>query len=273
MENSRYVLLLHAPLRWLNCIQAGSSRRSPTQCRTMALDVVELYVSLLSEFFLFSDMAVMSPSGTSSNPTPPLLPKDSNSLTTAFHLMKILGEIQESVNEITVMEISHDASSSLKSLLESARWKFEDILVTAWLRGQLHPHKEELSCSELNPRCQYLLSPGDMDGLDQGCLLYRLSVTDTSVSTTHYYMRLQDCRRYRPSPIVLIDNQGSQAEFHREQFHWQDHESLPGLALCLSRWNGPSSLGRGSELKFKEKRGRASERGRCCRWDQPTCIA
>ncbi|THH31004.1 hypothetical protein EUX98_g3179 [Antrodiella citrinella] len=114
--------------------KGGTSRRSPSQCRTMALDVVKLYVSLLSEFFLFSDMAVMSPLGSASNTTPPLLPKDSNSLTTAFHLMKILGEIQESVNEISVMEISHDASSSLKSLLESARWKFEDILVTAWLR-------------------------------------------------------------------------------------------------------------------------------------------
>ncbi|TCD67800.1 hypothetical protein EIP91_011928 [Steccherinum ochraceum] len=114
--------------------KAGSSRRSPSQCRTMALDVVKLYVSLLSEFFLFSDMAVMSPTGSSSSSTPPLLPKDSNSLTTAFHLMKILGEVQECVNEISVMEISHDASSSLKSLLESARWKFEDILVTAWLR-------------------------------------------------------------------------------------------------------------------------------------------
>ena len=116
-------------------VKTTTSRRSPTQCRTMALDVVKLYVSLLSEFFLFSDMAVMSPSTTTSNTTPPLLPTDSNSLTTAFHLMKILGEVQESVNEITVMEITHDASSSLKSLLESARWKFEDILITAWLRG------------------------------------------------------------------------------------------------------------------------------------------
>ncbi|CAL1708863.1 unnamed protein product [Somion occarium] len=113
---------------------APSSRRSPSQCRTMALDIVKLYISLLSEFFLFSDMAVMTPPTSSSNTTPPLLPRDSNSLTTAHHLMKILGEIQESVSEINGMEISNDASSSLKSLLESARWKFEDILIHAWLR-------------------------------------------------------------------------------------------------------------------------------------------
>lgn len=100
----------------------------------MALDVVKQYISLLSEFFMFSEAAVMSPS-LGSSPTPPLIPRDSNSLTTLHHLMKILGEIQESVNEVNAMEISSDASSNLKGMLESARWKFDDIVVHAWLRG------------------------------------------------------------------------------------------------------------------------------------------
>ena len=99
----------------------------------MALDVVKLYVALLSEFFMFSDMAVMSPGRSTA---PPLFPKSSNSLATAHHLMKILGEIQESVNDVTNMEISNEATSSLKSLLESARWKFEDLLISSWLRGE-----------------------------------------------------------------------------------------------------------------------------------------
>lgn len=111
-----------------------STRRSPSQCRIMALEVVKEYISLLSEFFMFSDAAVQSPSP-DSNATPPLLPRDSNSLATMHHLMKILGEIQETVNEVNGMEISSEATSSLKSLLESARWKFEDILIHAWIRG------------------------------------------------------------------------------------------------------------------------------------------
>ncbi|GBE87410.1 exocyst complex component Sec5-domain-containing protein [Sparassis latifolia] len=110
------------------------SRRSPLQCRTMALDIVKLYISLLSEFFMFSDMAVMTPPGSASDTAPPLLPKDSNSLTTAHHLMKVLGELQDSINDIQGMEISNEASSILKELLESARWKFEDIFTQAWLR-------------------------------------------------------------------------------------------------------------------------------------------
>lgn len=65
----------------------------------------------------------------------PLLPSNSNSFTTAHYLMKILGEIQDSVNDVNAMEISAEAGSGLKSLIESTRWKFTDILTSAWLRG------------------------------------------------------------------------------------------------------------------------------------------
>lgn len=53
----------------------------------------------------------------------------------SHYLMKILGDIQETVNELNAMEISNEAALGLKSLLESARWRFEDVLVAAWLRG------------------------------------------------------------------------------------------------------------------------------------------
>ncbi|OBZ78171.1 Exocyst complex component 2 [Grifola frondosa] len=68
----------------------GTSRRSPLQCRTMAFDIVKLYISLLSEFFMFSNMAVSTPPSNGSSSLPPLLPKDSNSLTTAYHLTRVL---------------------------------------------------------------------------------------------------------------------------------------------------------------------------------------
>ncbi|GLB39153.1 putative exocyst complex component Sec5 [Lyophyllum shimeji] len=108
------------------------TRRSPTQSRTMAADAVKLYIALISEFFTLSDMAVASPN--MSNPLPSHVPKDSHSLSTAHHLMKILGEIQETVNELNTLEISPEVSSSLKSLLESTKWRFVDILINAWLR-------------------------------------------------------------------------------------------------------------------------------------------
>ncbi|KAJ7810126.1 exocyst complex component sec5 [Mycena leptocephala] len=109
----------------------SSSRRSPSQCKTMALDIIKLYVSLISQFFKLSDMAVMTSPGGS---TPPSLPTNSNSLCTAHYLMKILGEVQETVNELNAMEISNEAASGLKNLLETAKWRFEDLLITGWLR-------------------------------------------------------------------------------------------------------------------------------------------
>ena len=105
------------------------------QCRTMALDIIKLYISLISEFFKLSDMAIMASPGRANEPLPGLLPQNSNSFTSAHFLMKILNEIQESVNDLTALDISTESASSLRSLLDSTKWRFEDILIAAWLRG------------------------------------------------------------------------------------------------------------------------------------------
>ncbi|KAH7915050.1 exocyst complex component Sec5-domain-containing protein [Hygrophoropsis aurantiaca] len=108
-------------------------RRSPSQCRQMALDIVKLYVSLLSEFFCLSDMVVMA-SANADTKAPPLFPNNSNSLTTVHFLVKILAEIQDCVSEVNGMEILSEASVVLRNLLESVRWRFENTLTHSWLR-------------------------------------------------------------------------------------------------------------------------------------------
>lgn len=133
----------------------------------MALDIIKLYISLLSEFFMFSDSHVMTPPSNAIDTTPPLSPKDSNSITTAHHLMKILGEVQDSVNDINSMDISNEATSSLRGLLESARWKFEDILIHAWLRGMGRVHTYTLIWRTIeHSRRQYFLLCGRLGRLD-----------------------------------------------------------------------------------------------------------
>jgi len=103
----------------------------------MALDIVKLYISLLSELFKLSDIAIMSsPRAESHNPSSPLIPTNSTSLSTAHYLMKISGEIQECVNELNAMDISNDVAASLKGLLESVKWRFEEILINVWQRGR-----------------------------------------------------------------------------------------------------------------------------------------
>ncbi|KAF8899761.1 exocyst complex component sec5 [Gymnopilus junonius] len=108
------------------------TRRSLSQCRTMALDIVKLYISLISEFFKLSDVAVMTSLGGSYNSTPPLVPKNTHSACNAYYLLKILSDIQDTVNELNGLEISQD--NGLKNLLESVKWRFEDILIESWLR-------------------------------------------------------------------------------------------------------------------------------------------
>ncbi|KAJ7599226.1 exocyst complex component sec5 [Mycena floridula] len=137
---------------------SSGTRRSPTQCRTMALDIVKLYISLISQFFTLSDMAVMSP-GLSATSPPPLFPANSHSLSTSHYLMRILGEIQDTVNELNAMEISNESSQILKSLLESAKWRFNDILVGSWIRdASLFYHLEAWIPSPTDPSATIYLN-------------------------------------------------------------------------------------------------------------------
>jgi exocyst complex component 2 len=106
----------------------SSSRRSSSQCRQMALDIIKLYINFLSEFFILSD--VLSNSSTTNSPEH--FPSHSNSLTTAHWLTKILSEVQDCVAEIGALELGE--GGLVKGLVESARWRFEDVLVKSWLR-------------------------------------------------------------------------------------------------------------------------------------------
>lgn len=95
----------------------------------MALDIIKLYINFLSEFFILSDVLSNSPTPNS----PEHLPSHSNSLTTAHWLTKILSEVQDCVTEIGALELGE--GGLVKGLVESMRWRFEDILVRSWLRG------------------------------------------------------------------------------------------------------------------------------------------
>ncbi|KAF9482689.1 hypothetical protein BDN70DRAFT_401033 [Pholiota conissans] len=115
---------------------ASGVRRSSSQCRTMALDIVKLYISLISQLFVLSDMVVMASSeknGTNNN-LPPRIPTNSHSLSTAYHLQKISAEVQECVGDIIALGISSEVRSGLKCLMDSLKWRFADILGRAWVR-------------------------------------------------------------------------------------------------------------------------------------------
>ncbi|KAG2338040.1 hypothetical protein BDR05DRAFT_1044844 [Suillus weaverae] len=96
----------------------SSSRRSASQCRQMALDIIKLYINFLSEFFILSDVLSNSPTPNS----PEHLPSHSNSLTTAHWLTKILGEVQDCVTEIGALELGE--GGLVKGLVENANYMY-----------------------------------------------------------------------------------------------------------------------------------------------------
>ena len=110
----------------------------------MAMDIVKLYISLVSEFFTLSYGN---------------FPQNSHSLSIAHYLLKILGDIQETISELNGMEISQD--NSLKGLLDSVRCRFIDVLVNSWLRGT-HYYSVIVASFIHIPRCPNLLFDGGL---------------------------------------------------------------------------------------------------------------
>ncbi|KAL8286277.1 hypothetical protein RQP46_004765 [Phenoliferia psychrophenolica] len=114
---------------------SSSTRRSPTQCRVMTQDIVNLYVSLLSHFFsLSSSTHATSEPGGAGEPIPAFVPPSSNAPTICHWLLKTLGEMAECVNEVAGLELAGEASNSLKELVASTRWRFEEAICAAWVR-------------------------------------------------------------------------------------------------------------------------------------------
>ena len=122
----------------------------------MALDIVKLYISLISQAFLHSDLVVMTSASSSSNyMPPPLLPKDLHLLSTAFHLQKIIVEVQDCINDISTL--SNEVMNGLKSLTESLKWRFEDVLTREWLQGMLVLFQFRITSLIFIYRCKDLL--------------------------------------------------------------------------------------------------------------------
>ena len=84
---------------------------------------------------MFSDIEITSPTRLENRAS--FLPDASNSITMAHFLIKVLGEVQETVTEVSTLEISSEVNTNAKSFLESARRGFQETLIQAWKRGQV----------------------------------------------------------------------------------------------------------------------------------------
>ena len=198
----------------------------------MALDIVKLYVSLLSEFFCLSDAVVMQRNNSDSPPK--LLPRHSNSLTTAHFLIKILIEIQDCASEVTGMDIVPEATSNLRNLVDSTRWKFGDILVRAWLRGcHLDLSSHMLLTNAINRR-QSIPPPRNVDTLYARSFCDTVYVFAGCVPETYDH----DCIETRWRHRVIVDYvfvPDHTAEPNLPCVYGKDHKSIPRRSVCIFR--------------------------------------
>ncbi|GAA5873213.1 hypothetical protein JCM3774_000083 [Rhodotorula dairenensis] len=114
-----------------------AQRRSPAQVRAMTHDIVTLYVSLLSQFFASPTPAALAQDASDPNATPPIpdwVPTSSNATTNSHWLLRVLNEIVDCGAELGALELSGEATQTLKDVVVYARGCFASAICSGWIR-------------------------------------------------------------------------------------------------------------------------------------------
>ena len=111
----------------------------------MTIEIIKLYISLISQFLTLSDVAIASsPNNPIAVDPPEFVPAVSNSITTCHFVSRILTEIVETVADLDGIGTSTESDKSgnqsetknlLKGLVESCRWRFEEAICSTWSKG------------------------------------------------------------------------------------------------------------------------------------------
>lgn len=102
----------------------------------MAQKIVRIYVAQLSAFFKLSAPTAAPATASSSSGSPPaFVPKASNSLTAGVWSNRILAEIVEAGTGLNLNEIGTEVAKEWHGLLDSARWKFVEVICETWRLG------------------------------------------------------------------------------------------------------------------------------------------
>lgn len=161
----------------------------------MALEIVKLYISQLSEIFELSEVSIMTSAGTSFG-QPPRFPENSHSICSAYYLQKITNDIQDAVNELVLLDIARD--TGLKGFLESVRWRFVAVLITAWHRGWF----------TTIAYCGMIISLIDFIDAKMHHSLESWLSKPSETSTTHYPVQIEVYQRHMTTATFKLANGG-----------------------------------------------------------------
>lgn len=120
----------------------NQSARPSSTCRSMALEIIKLYISSLSSFFTLSDAAMAETKTQTSRKDneglaiPPFVPVGTSVLCAAHFSTQLLEELADCVGELHVGDIGGEATNGLKAVLENMRWRMVEVVTATWAKGE-----------------------------------------------------------------------------------------------------------------------------------------
>lgn len=105
----------------------------------MALEVVKLYISLLSTFFTLSDVSISESSRSKSQgenmPVPSFVPSGTTVLSACHFGEKLVEDVNEGIGELMGVDIGSEAGNGLRNMLDSLKWRLQEVVTALWARG------------------------------------------------------------------------------------------------------------------------------------------
>jgi exocyst complex component 2 len=126
-----------------------ASTRPSAQCRSMTLDIVKLYNSTLSQFFTLSDVAISEVSYKKEGddiPLPSFVPHGTSVITACYFGERLVEDVAECANELGAVDVGNEATSGLRGMMSSLRWRFEEAITATWSRGVSASERADARC-------------------------------------------------------------------------------------------------------------------------------
>lgn len=116
-----------------------ATQRPVSTCRTMALEIIKLYISTLSQFFTLSDVAIAEAAIRKDGEDPPIpafVPSATTVIAACYFAEKLVEEVTECASELIAVDIGNEAGQGLRAMLDWLRWRFEEVIAATWARGR-----------------------------------------------------------------------------------------------------------------------------------------
>ena len=97
-----------------------------------------MYTTTLSQFFTLSDLAIAESTPRKEGeelPIPPFTPEGTTVICACHYAEKIIEEVDDFAADVMSVDIGSEAIASLRGMLDSLRWRLEEVIASTWARG------------------------------------------------------------------------------------------------------------------------------------------